>query len=139
MVGYSFGSIIAIELTRRLETMNFKGRLVLIDGAPEQMRLVYKDFVSNYNETDLQILSLAGIMEIYSGRSSETVQFFLKLILKLIYDTFIISFHTYFYLSRNQYQFICSVIFIFEIFFLKQLICKNKTINFIDSSEIEEM
>jgi len=36
MVGYSFGSIIAIELTRRLEVMNFKGRLVLIDGAPEQ-------------------------------------------------------------------------------------------------------
>jgi len=76
MVGYSFGSIIAIELTRRLETMNFKGRLVLIDGAPEQMRAMYKDFVSNCNDEDLQILVLITIMGIYSGRSNETVQFF---------------------------------------------------------------
>jgi len=76
MVGYSFGSIIAIELTRRLETRNFKGRLVLIDGAPEQMRLIYKDFVSNYNDADLQTLLLAGIMETYSARNNETVQFF---------------------------------------------------------------
>jgi len=74
MVGYSFGSIIAIELTRKLETMNFKGRLVLIDGAPEQMRSIYKDFVSN--DVDLQILLLIGIMETYSARSNETVQFF---------------------------------------------------------------
>jgi len=76
MVGYSFGSIIAIELTRRLETMNFKGRLVLIDGAPEQMRAIYKDFVSNYNDADLQILILIGILKTYSARSNETVQFF---------------------------------------------------------------
>jgi len=76
MVGYSFGSIIAIELTRKLETMNFKGRLVLIDGAPEQMRSMYKDFLPNYNDADLQILLLIGIMETYSARSNETVQFF---------------------------------------------------------------
>jgi len=76
MVGYSFGSIIAIELTRRLETMNFKGRLVLIDGAPEQMRSIYKDFVSNYNDADLQIFVLTNIMKIYSAESNETVQFF---------------------------------------------------------------
>jgi len=76
MVGYSFGSIIAIELTRRLETMNFKGRLVLIDGAPEQIRSIYKDFVLNYNDADLQIMILIGIMETYSAKSNKTVQFF---------------------------------------------------------------
>jgi len=76
MVGYSFGSIIAIELTRRLEAMNFKGRLILIDGAPEQMQSIYKDFISNYNDVDLQILVLITIMEVYSARSNETVQFF---------------------------------------------------------------
>jgi len=75
MVGYSFGSIVAIELTRRLEAMNFKGRLILIDGAPEQMRSMYKNLVSNYNDVDLQILVLITIMEIYSARSNETVQF----------------------------------------------------------------
>jgi len=76
MVGYSFGSIIANELTRRLEIMNFKGRLVLINGAPEQIRSIYKDLVSNYNDVDLQISILITIMEIYSARRNETVQFF---------------------------------------------------------------
>ncbi|XP_011704980.1 PREDICTED: uncharacterized protein LOC105460246, partial [Wasmannia auropunctata] len=44
IVGYSFGSIIAVELTRRLEAMNFNCRLVLIDGAPEQMRKIHEYF-----------------------------------------------------------------------------------------------
>jgi len=76
MVGYSFGSIIAIELTRRLEALNFKGRLVLIDGAPEQMRTIYKYFMSDSNDVNLQILLLTNIMEIYSTGSGENVIFF---------------------------------------------------------------
>jgi len=77
MVGYSFGSVIAIELTRRLEIMNFKGRLVLIDGAPEQSRaLLNHYFTSDFNEADLQIFVLTNIMKIYSAESNETVQFF---------------------------------------------------------------
>jgi len=79
MVGYSFGSVIAIELTRRLETMNFKGRLILIDGAPEQMRSIYKDVVSNCNDVELQILVLITIMDIYSAGNSEKVIFFFNL------------------------------------------------------------
>jgi len=79
MVGYSFGSIIAIELTRRLEVMNFKGRLVLIDGAPEQIRSIYKDVVSNCNDVEFQILVLITIMELYSPGNSEKVIFFLNL------------------------------------------------------------
>ncbi|KYN21443.1 Fatty acid synthase [Trachymyrmex cornetzi] len=31
IVGYSFGSLIAIEVTRKLEAMNFKGRLILME------------------------------------------------------------------------------------------------------------
>jgi len=58
-----------------LEAMNFKGRLVLIDGAPEQMRMIYNDFLSNYNDVDLQISILIKIMEIYSSGSSEKVIF----------------------------------------------------------------
>jgi len=79
MVGYSFGCIIAIELTKRLETMNFKGRLVLIDGVSEQMRSIHKNVVSNCNDVELQILVLITIMEIYSAGNSEKVIFFLNL------------------------------------------------------------
>ncbi|XP_011706831.1 PREDICTED: uncharacterized protein LOC105462008, partial [Wasmannia auropunctata] len=71
IVGYSFGSIIAVELTRRLETMNFKGRLVLIDGAPKQMRKIHEHFASNFSDADLQIFILTNIMEIYSVGSNK--------------------------------------------------------------------
>ncbi|XP_036138949.1 fatty acid synthase-like [Monomorium pharaonis] len=73
MVGYSFGSIIAIELTRKLEAMKFKGRLVLIDGTPAQMKMMYKNFTSNSNDTDLQFVILTNIMEIYSPGSSKKI------------------------------------------------------------------
>src|SRR5215469_18960502 len=38
LVGYSYGSLIAIELVRLLESMNLKGRLILIDGTPELIK-----------------------------------------------------------------------------------------------------
>lgn len=75
MIGYSFGSIIAIEITRKLEAMNFKGRLVLIDGAPEQIRTMYKHITSDSNDADLQNIVLTNIMEIYSSETSEKVNF----------------------------------------------------------------
>jgi len=73
MVGYSFGSLIAIEVTRRLEAMNFKGRLVLIDGAPDPLRTIIKSFESEFDDTNFQIDVLTNIMEIYSPGSSEKV------------------------------------------------------------------
>jgi len=76
MVRYSFGSIITIELTRKLEAMNFKGQVILIDGAPEQMRMMYKDFESNSKDVDLQILILTNIMKIYSVECSKKIIFF---------------------------------------------------------------
>ncbi|XP_011875292.1 PREDICTED: fatty acid synthase-like isoform X1 [Vollenhovia emeryi] len=74
MVGYSFGSIIAIELTRRLEAMNFKGRLILIDGAPEQLRTLYQKYsVASLDNTDFQNIVLINIMEIYSAGDTEKI------------------------------------------------------------------
>ncbi|XP_018393294.1 PREDICTED: fatty acid synthase-like [Cyphomyrmex costatus] len=78
MVGYSFGSLIAIEVTRILETMNFKGRLVLIDGAPELARRMFKPFETVLDDADFQIDILTNIMEIYSAGSSEKVSLELK-------------------------------------------------------------
>jgi len=39
------------------------------------MRMIYNDFLLDYNDVDLQILVLAKIMEIYSAGSSEKVIF----------------------------------------------------------------
>ncbi|KYN14724.1 Fatty acid synthase [Trachymyrmex cornetzi] len=73
IVGYSFGSLIAIEVTRKLEAMNFKGRLVLIDGAPELLRIMFKHFESDIDDADFQIEILTSILEIYSAGSSQKV------------------------------------------------------------------
>ncbi|XP_011630596.1 uncharacterized protein LOC105422783, partial [Pogonomyrmex barbatus] len=78
IVGYSFGSIIAIELTRRLEAVNFKSRLVLIDGAPEQIQTMYAHFTSNWSEVDFQIIILSHIMKMYTGEISSEILLELK-------------------------------------------------------------
>ncbi|KAJ8686543.1 hypothetical protein QAD02_022337 [Eretmocerus hayati] len=38
IVGYSFGSLIALEVTRRLEQMGLQGSLIFIDGSPEYVK-----------------------------------------------------------------------------------------------------
>ncbi|KAL6424858.1 hypothetical protein ACFW04_010040 [Cataglyphis niger] len=74
MVGYSFGSIIAIELARKLEIMNFKGRLVLIDGAPEQIRMkINEHYLLNSSDVEFQIKVLITIMQLYDIKTSEKV------------------------------------------------------------------
>ncbi|KYN04772.1 Fatty acid synthase [Cyphomyrmex costatus] len=78
IVGYSFGSLIAIEVTRRLEAMNFKGRLVFIDGAPEPFQTLFKPFESDFDDPNFQIDILTNIMELYSAGSSEEIVMELK-------------------------------------------------------------
>ncbi|XP_036142716.1 fatty acid synthase-like [Monomorium pharaonis] len=78
IVGYSFGSFIAIELTRRLEAINFKGRVLLIDGAPEQIQMMYNNYTSDMTETDFQNSVLTNIMDIYSPGSSKKILMELK-------------------------------------------------------------
>ncbi|KYN02883.1 PREDICTED: fatty acid synthase-like [Cyphomyrmex costatus] len=73
IVGYSFGSLFAIEIMRRLEAMNFKGRLVLIDGAPEPIQTILKHFVLNFDNANFQINILSNIMEMYSVKCSEQI------------------------------------------------------------------
>lgn len=94
MVGYSFGSIIAIELIGRLEAMNFKGRLILIDGAPQQLQTMYKHFTLNPDDADLQIVVLTNIMEIYSSENSKEVCFCCacKKLLYLLYFEIFLTF-----------------------------------------------
>jgi len=63
IVGYSFGSIIAIELAHRLEKLNLRGKLVLIDGAPEQMKAVAKQYLNFNTRDELQNNILLAIMD----------------------------------------------------------------------------
>ncbi|XP_072750344.1 fatty acid synthase-like [Anoplolepis gracilipes] len=63
IVGYSMGSLIAIELARKLEEMNLQGRLVLIDGAPEQMKAMANQYLPFTTIVELENNVLLGIMD----------------------------------------------------------------------------
>lgn len=51
IVAYSYGSLIGIELVKKLEGMKLRGQLILIDGAPEQVKALTKQLIP-YTTTD---------------------------------------------------------------------------------------
>ncbi|XP_071644317.1 fatty acid synthase-like [Temnothorax longispinosus] len=73
IVGYSFGSLIAIELVRLLEANDFSGRLILIDGAPDQMKLWTNQYLDSTSPEELQNMILLGLLEMYTTINKKTV------------------------------------------------------------------
>ncbi|XP_025266595.1 fatty acid synthase-like isoform X1 [Camponotus floridanus] len=72
IIGYSFGSLIAIELARLLEAENFSGRLILIDGAPDQIKFLLKKSLSHTTEQELQNDVLLFLIQLYLNSNIET-------------------------------------------------------------------
>ncbi|KAF7995900.1 hypothetical protein HCN44_007007 [Aphidius gifuensis] len=54
VVGYSFGSLVAIEIVRLLEAEGLTGKLILIDGSPDLMIAILKEQLAVTNESELQ-------------------------------------------------------------------------------------
>lgn len=65
LVGYSFGTLLAIELMRQIELKGKSGRLILIDGSPKSMTAMAKEHIFSLNRIPENSV-LHGIMEIYS-------------------------------------------------------------------------
>lgn len=63
IVGYSYGSLIALELARRLEKRGLSGRLVLIDGAPEYLKMTVEQFLPSTTDEELQNNIFLAIMD----------------------------------------------------------------------------
>ncbi|XP_025264489.1 fatty acid synthase-like [Camponotus floridanus] len=74
IVGYSFGSLIAIELARLLEAKNFSGRLILIDGAPDQMKFLFEKFFYHTTEQELQNSILLYLIKLYLDSNNEMLE-----------------------------------------------------------------
>jgi fatty acid synthase len=63
IVGYSFGAMIALELTKLLERNGKKGKLVLMDGAPVFLKKLVVDQMPTSNSDDaVQSVLLSGIL-----------------------------------------------------------------------------
>lgn len=73
IVGYSFGSLIAIELARLLEANNFSGRLLLIDGAPDYIKFWINQYFIFASPDELQNIILLKILEVYTTVNKEKV------------------------------------------------------------------
>jgi len=65
IVGHSFGSLIAIELAKLLEAENFAGRLILIDGAPDQLKFMVKQMFGSSSQHELENTLLVDSLEMY--------------------------------------------------------------------------
>ncbi|XP_043668271.1 fatty acid synthase-like [Vespula pensylvanica] len=71
LVGYSFGSLITIELTRKIEAKGFNGRLILIDGAPLQLKTLIKQRLNTSLEEELESKVLLNIMNTFTPVNSK--------------------------------------------------------------------
>lgn len=79
LIGYSYGSLIAIELARRLEDYSLNGKLVLIDGAPELMKAMIEQFLPSSTEEELQNNILLSIMDGLQSTANGKVDFIVSL------------------------------------------------------------
>ncbi|XP_023313670.1 fatty acid synthase-like [Trichogramma pretiosum] len=70
VVGYSFGSMIAIEIVRRLEATGMTGKLIIVDGSPELMKRVQNQQLASNSDEELQSNVLLGMMDILSPADS---------------------------------------------------------------------
>jgi len=75
LVGYSFGSMVAIELVRKLEAEGLHGKLILIDGAPDLMKAIQSQQLASSSDEELQSNILLGMMDIISPSTSAEVKF----------------------------------------------------------------
>ncbi|KAL6430380.1 hypothetical protein ACFW04_007806 [Cataglyphis niger] len=62
LIAYSYGSLVAIELARRLENHALNGQLVLIDGAPDLMKAIIEQFLPSETQEELQNNILLYVM-----------------------------------------------------------------------------
>ncbi|XP_077259705.1 LOW QUALITY PROTEIN: fatty acid synthase-like, partial [Temnothorax americanus] len=94
IVGYSFGSLIAIELARLLEANDFSGRLILIDGAPDQMKFWLNQYFSctHTSQHELKNIILLSVLEIVR----DSLNLFLELDKCNTWEEKLEIFHTYF-------------------------------------------
>ncbi|OXU25389.1 hypothetical protein TSAR_001850 [Trichomalopsis sarcophagae] len=70
ITGYSFGSLIAIELVRKLEAKGLTGQLILIDGSPYQLKAIQLHQMKGTAKADLENLALSEIMHVTSPTAS---------------------------------------------------------------------
>ncbi|XP_043664579.1 fatty acid synthase-like [Vespula pensylvanica] len=65
LVGFSFGSLVAIELTRKLEARGFNCQLILIDGAPQHIKTLIQQQLHSSSQEEFESNILLAILNAF--------------------------------------------------------------------------
>lgn len=84
IVGYSFGSVVSLELTRILEAQGYKVILYLIDGSPELMAQLVKNNLDTTSDENFQVGVLMGFIDILWPQDKTKVHLIYLLCVKLL-------------------------------------------------------
>ena len=76
ILGYSFGCVVAIELVRLLENEGFSGRLICVDGAPEQLLAMKNQTLSSTITEEFQDKILITFMDLVDPMLSSEVNIY---------------------------------------------------------------
>ncbi|KAG6446749.1 hypothetical protein O3G_MSEX004583 [Manduca sexta] len=72
LLGYSFGSLLALELAAKLESEGFKGHVFCLDGAPEFLYAILTMTITFKNDVQLQNSLLCHTIDIVSPNNNIT-------------------------------------------------------------------
>uniref|UniRef100_A0A182P667 Fatty acid synthase n=1 Tax=Anopheles epiroticus TaxID=199890 RepID=A0A182P667_9DIPT len=73
VIGYSFGSLLALEIVKRLEARSLHGKLMLIDGSPLYLQRFASHHLSGYDDEHLQMAILSLVMSFIFPTATQDV------------------------------------------------------------------
>nr|XP_050845903.1 fatty acid synthase-like [Vespula vulgaris] len=78
LVGFSFGSLLAIELTRKLEAKGYNGRLILIDGAPQHLKTLIQQQLHSSSQEEFESNILLATLNAFTSINNTELEFELR-------------------------------------------------------------
>ncbi|XP_040165773.1 fatty acid synthase-like [Anopheles arabiensis] len=73
VIGYSFGSLLALEVVKRLEARSLRGKLMLIDGSPLYLQRFASHHLSGFDDEHLQMLILTLVISFIFPTATQDV------------------------------------------------------------------
>uniref|UniRef100_A0A182Y5H6 Fatty acid synthase n=1 Tax=Anopheles stephensi TaxID=30069 RepID=A0A182Y5H6_ANOST len=73
VIGYSFGSLLALEIVKRLEARSLQGKLMLIDGSPLYLQRFASHHLSGFDDEHLQMAILTLVLSIVLPTATQDI------------------------------------------------------------------
>lgn len=76
ILGYSFGSLLALKIASKLESIGLRGKMIFIDGSPKFLTAQYGKYIlKDYSDSDIQnLLLVASARKVYGVKSEKIMK-----------------------------------------------------------------